>query len=192
MKKTILISFGLTVTALQGLAATVLLNVGDAGWSPAALAYTATAATDVISSSNTVNGVMVTASSTGGGLENHHSGTWGIGSSLSTGFAEAEISSSDTLTFTFGQAMTFTSVQTNFWDGNTVSYTINGTTYTGAGANGATLASATTDSFTTISFSTTSTANGTFSNITFETVPEPSSTALLGLGCLALVLRRRQ
>ena len=187
------------VLPMAAQAGTIVLNPLDS-WSPAILPGTTSAPSNLTSSTLSVSGVDVTLSATGGGLEYINFGptSFGVGISTDTSFiADAEINPGETLTFTFSESVSLVSYDAHLWNnGGKPQYTIGGDTFidtvSGQVANDpVTLTSQTSQTFTSITFGA-STANGGFLNLTFETVPEPSSTALLGLGGLALILRRRK
>ena len=176
----------LAVFPMSTQASTILLNTGDA-WSSAIPAdFNNVHTTEITSTSIVVEGVAITLSSTGGVLE-HFLNAFGVGSAAVQNNGELDFGES--LSFSFSEPVTLTSYDALYWDGGSYSYTIGGKTYNDSG-NGTKLAQ-TTDSFTLITFNQVG-GNGGFSNVTFATVPEPSSAALLGLGGLALVLRRRR
>jgi len=173
-------------------AAVIILNTGDA-WSPAIPADFNNPGHGVANTSSTLTtgGLTITLSSTGGILE-HFLDTFGVGTEA--GAFDGELSFGETLTFSFSQAVSLTSFQASYWDGQNHSYTIGGTTYNESG-DGVKL-SQTADTFTSITFNQVS-GNGGFSDLTFDftvaatPTPEPSSLVLMCIGA-ALLSRSRK
>lgn len=190
MQKYLKITLSLLASMAVSANAAIVLNTGDA-WSSAIPAdfNNLNHGIEFTSTEILQEGVTITLTSTGGVLE-HFLDAFGVGTEATAN--DGELSSGETLTFSFDEAVTLTHFDANFWDaGGQYSYTVAGSTYNDTGDG--TKLSQTTDSFTAITFNAVG-GNGGFSNLTFEVVPEPSSYALIG-GCFALsavMLRRRR